>query len=67
MSYGARLADDFFQLAVYVDKIAKGARPSDLPVEQPTRFEWVINRKTAKTLGLTLPAALMLQADEVID
>lgn len=67
MSYGARLADDFFQLAVYVDKIAKGARPSDLPVEQPTRFEWVINRKTAQALGLTLPAALMLQADEVID
>jgi len=67
MSYGANLPDLARQTAVYVDKILKGAKPADLPVEQPTKFELVINLKTAKTLGLDVPLHLQQLADEVIE
>jgi putative ABC transport system substrate-binding protein len=66
-SYGPRLSESYRRLADYVDRILKGAKPADLPIEQPTKFETVVNRRTAKTLDLAIPPSLLVSADEVIE
>jgi len=67
MSYGPVYAEFFRQAARYVDRIFKGMKPADLPVEQPTKYELIINMATARTLGLTIPQSLLLRADEVVE
>jgi putative tryptophan/tyrosine transport system substrate-binding protein len=67
LAYGVYIPDLFRQAAGYVDRILKGSKPADMPVEQPVKFEMIINLKTAKSLGLTIPTALLASADEVIE
>jgi putative ABC transport system substrate-binding protein len=66
-TYGPRLQESFRRLAYFVDRILKGAKPAELPIEQPTNFELVLNLRTAKALDLTIPAALVARADELIE
>jgi putative ABC transport system substrate-binding protein len=66
MSYGADLADSYRRVAYYIDKILKGAKPAELPVEQPTKFEFVINQKTAKQIGVAIPPDLLARATKII-
>ena len=66
-SYGPKLSESYRRLAEYVDRVLKGTRPSDLPIERPTKFEMVVNMKTAKALGLTVPNSIIVSADEVIE
>jgi putative ABC transport system substrate-binding protein len=66
MSYGTNLADLFRRAAIFADKILKGAKPADLPVQQPTKFELVINLKAAKQIGLTIPQSVLYRADKII-
>jgi putative ABC transport system substrate-binding protein len=67
MSYGPNVAELWRHAAVYVDKILKGAKPADLPVEQPTTFELAINNRTAKAIGLTIPPSLAVRADRIVE
>jgi len=67
VAYGPLVVEHYVMAARYVDRILKGARPTDLPVEQPARFELVINLKTAKALGISIPRSVLLRADEIID
>jgi putative ABC transport system substrate-binding protein len=67
LTYGPHLPSSYQRMAYYVDRLLKGARASDLPIEQPTRFELVVNRRAARTLGVDLPRSILLRADDVID